>query len=135
MLNAVLVRIVEMILQVSLRGLFGMLHPALVVRIRKVGVMVGLLVGGGTVKFGRLPLMASRLSIVLRCRVVVLGAWHGNQKIRLFGVPCFSNDEFCFSRHDIPLLRSNSYGKSSFPDRNIDLLPPLCGKIICSSVQ
>jgi hypothetical protein len=45
LLNAVLVGIVERNLQVSLRGLFGLLHPALVVRIREVGAMVGLLVG------------------------------------------------------------------------------------------
>lgn len=45
-----------------------------VVRVRQVGVMAGLLVMGGTEEFGSLPVVASRLFIVLRCRIVVLCA-------------------------------------------------------------
>jgi hypothetical protein len=63
-----------MILQVSLGGFFGLLHASQLVRARRLGVRDCLFVVGGTREFGRLPLMASRLFIVLCCRVVVLCA-------------------------------------------------------------
>jgi hypothetical protein len=79
------VRIAEMIFDVSLAVLLCLLLRGQMVRL--INVMAGLLVESGTGEFGRLPAVASRLFIVLRYRVVALGAWHGDRKIRLFGVP------------------------------------------------
>jgi hypothetical protein len=58
----------------SLGGFLCMVLGSQVVRVRQVGVMAGLLVMGGTEEFGCLPVVASRLFIVLRCRIVVLCA-------------------------------------------------------------
>ena len=86
-----------------------------VVRVRQVGVMAGLLVVAGLVKFGCLSMEASRLFIVLRCCVMVFYSGRGNRKIRWFGVSRINNGEFCFSRHDIPLLRLDRYGRLPAP--------------------
>jgi hypothetical protein len=106
-----------------------------VVRVCQVGLMAGLLVMGGPVEFGCLPVVASRLCIVLRCCVVVLCSWQGNRKIRLLGVAPISNGNLYFSRHDTSLLRLNGYGKLTSPDNSINLLPPLYDEVIFPSVQ
>src|SRR5271157_2207795 len=105
-----------MFLQVSLGGFFRLRHLAPWVPVRRLGALACLLVLGETREFGCLPVVASRLSIVLGCRVVVFCARQGNREIRWLGVPRIIKGEFCFLRHGTSLLRSNGYGKLPFAD-------------------
>jgi len=95
MLKAVSVQIVEMILHVSLGGLFCMLLRVQMVRVHQVGMMADLLVVAALVKLGCVLPVASRLFVVLRRRVMVCCSRHGNRKIRSLGVSRISDREAC----------------------------------------
>jgi len=112
-----------------------MLLRVKVVGVPKLGMMPGLLGVAGLVKFGCLPLAASRLVKVFRYCVVVFCSGRRNRKIRLLGVSRVSDGEICFSWHDTSPLRMDKYRKSTSPHNSIHLLAPLYREVICSSVQ
>jgi hypothetical protein len=86
------------------------------------GVLAGLLGAAGLVKFGCLPVVASRLLKILRCCVVVFCFRLGNRKIRSLGLSEISSGQFRSSGHEISLLRFDRYGKLSSPGISLGLM-------------